>query len=76
MNKEHYTTEGEHPEDVIYNTKTFIKELQNVQENYFNKLTKSLKLTNVGEDHLFDYIYNDDDSEDFQHYLEKLNINS
>ena len=74
MNKEYYTPEGEHPEDAIYNTKTFIKELQNVQESYFNKLLKSLKLTNVGEEHLFDYIYNEDASEDFQHYLEKMGL--
>jgi hypothetical protein len=72
MNKELYTSNGEHPEDAVYSVKKFIKELQNVQESYFNKLSKSLNLTEAGDDHLFDYIYNDDDSEVFQHYLEKM----
>lgn len=71
MNKETYTPDGMHPEDAIYKAKTFINELQEVQETYFNKLVDDLKLTKEGETWLFDYIYNSDDQYDgFDHYLQ------
>jgi hypothetical protein len=71
MNKEHYTPDGMHPEDAIYKAKTFINELQKVQEEYFNKLVVDLNLNKEGEDWLFDYVYNSDEEYDgFDHYLE------
>lgn len=73
MKTEHYTKEGRHPEDVIHEVKTFINQLQKVQEDYFNELVKNLNLTKEGEDWLFDYVYNssDEDKYDgFDHYLE------
>ena len=70
MNKKYYTPNDMHPEDAICKTKTFIKELQKVQEDYFNKLVADLKLNKAGEDWLFDYVYNTDDIYDgFDHYL-------
>jgi hypothetical protein len=70
-NKQHYTPDGMHPEDAIYKVKTFINELQKVQENYFNKLVSDLKITKESEDWLFDYIYNSDETvDDFSHYLD------
>lgn len=66
MNK-YYT----HPEDSIHKTKTFINELQTVQETYFNDLVSTLKLNKAGEDFLFDYIYNYNEGlDDFSHYLQ------
>jgi hypothetical protein len=58
MKNEYYTPEGQHPDDAIANVKNFINELSNVQEQYFNKLVSDLRLTEEGEDWLFDYIYN------------------
>ncbi len=61
----------EHPEDLIYKIKTFINELQAVQETYFVELVKKLNLNTKGEDYLFDYIYNSSNEyEDFENYLQ------
>jgi hypothetical protein len=74
-----YTPEGKHPEDAIYEVKEFVKKLQDVQEDYFQRLSKGLKLTEEGEEYLFDYIYNvnndDQEIDDFSHYLETLGKN-
>jgi hypothetical protein len=74
-----YTPEGKHPEDAIYEVKEFVKKLQDVQEDYFQRLSEGLKLTQEGEEYLFDYIYNvsnnDQKIDDFAHYLETLNKN-
>jgi hypothetical protein len=70
-NKQHYTPDGMHPEDAIYKVKTFVKELQNVQETYIKNLVQDLNLNKDGEEWLFDYIYNSDETvDDFSHYLE------
>lgn len=72
MNKIKYTPDGQHPEDAIFKAKTFINELQKVQEEYFIKLSKDLNLTKEGEEWLFDYVYNepDDTYDGFDLYLE------
>jgi hypothetical protein len=63
-----------HPEDNIYKTKTFINELQFVQEKYFTELANKLNLTKEGENWLFDYVYNcDDEVDDFSHFLSLYN---
>ena len=74
-----YTPKGKHPEDAIYEVKTFVNKLQDVQEDYVQRLSKGLKLTQEGEEFLFDYIYNIDNKnreiDDFAHYLEILGRN-
>lgn len=75
MNKKYYTPDNSHPEDAIHKAKSFINELQKVQEDYFGKLITDLNLTKEGEDWLFDYIYNisaDEEYDDFSHYLESF----
>jgi hypothetical protein len=76
---EQYTPKGKHPEDAIHEVKTFVNKLQEVQEDYFQRLSKGLKLTEDGEEYLFDYIYNvsnnDQNIDDFAHYLETLGRN-
>ena len=71
-----YTPEGKHPEDAIYEVKEFFNKLKNVQDDYFERLSKGLNLTEEGKDFLFDYIYNidneNDEIDDFTHYLETL----
>jgi len=75
-NKEKYTLDGMHPEDAIYKTRTFIRELEKVQTSYFDKLVSDLKLNQDGEQWLFDYIYNSEDKYDgFEHYLDDHNKN-
>jgi hypothetical protein len=61
-----------HPEDLIHKIKTFINELQEVQNVYFNTLVNDLKLNKDGDEFLFDYIYNccDENFDDFEHYLQ------
>ena len=73
MNEQYYTNDNQHPEDAIYKAKTFINELQKVQERYFDELVSNLRLTKCGEDWLFDYVYNTTDQENydgFDHYLQ------
>ena len=74
-----YTPDGKHPEDAIYEVKSFFNKLKDVQDDYFERLSKGLNLTNDGKDFLFDYIYNvdnqNDEIDDFAHYLETLNKN-
>jgi hypothetical protein len=74
-----YTPDGKHPEDAIYEVKSFFDKLKDVQDDYFERLSKGLNLTEDGRDFLFDYIYNvendDQQIDDFAHYLETLNKN-
>jgi hypothetical protein len=75
MKTKNYTPDGQHPEDAIFKVKTFINELQSVQEEYFIKLVRDLNLTKEGEDWLFDYVYNtkyDENYDGFEHYLENF----
>jgi hypothetical protein len=65
---------NEHPEDRIFKVKSFLNELSNVENKYFENLARELKLTEEGTDFLFDYIYNNtQECDDFQHYLDKYN---
>jgi hypothetical protein len=78
MKNKNYTQDGRHPEDAISEAKTFINELQKVQEQYFSKLVLDLKITKEGEDWLFDYVYNTSDEEKydgFDHYLQDYKKN-
>ena len=74
-----YTPEGKHPEDAIHEVKSFFDKLKDVQDDYFERLSKGLNLTEDGRDFLFDYVYNvsndDQNIDDFGHYLETLNKN-
>ena len=76
MSNKTYTSKRKHPEDAIHEVKTFINKLQDVQEDYFQRLSKGLKLTEEGEKYLFDYIYNvnnnDQEIDDFAHYVQTL----
>ena len=61
---------SKHPDDRIFATKDFINELSKVQDRYFKKLAKKLKIDPELEDHLFDYIYNEDKMITFGEYLD------
>ena len=61
-----------HPDDRILATKDFINELSKVQDRYFKKLCRKLDLPKETEDHLFDYVYNEEDPVTFGEYLDKL----
>ena len=69
----YYTFTGQHPDDAINKVKTFINELQVVQEKYYAQLINDLNLKDDSlDDWLFDYIYNEDPNIDFMftEYLE------
>lgn len=69
----YYTKTKQHPDDAIIKAKTFINELQIVQEKYYAELINELNLKDDSLDEwLFDYIYNEDSDveETFTEYLE------
>ena len=74
-----YTPEGKHPEDAIHEVKSFFEKLRDVQDEYFERLSEGLNLTEQGKGFLFDYVYNvsndDQKIDDFAHYLETLGRN-
>jgi len=75
MNKSHYTKDGRHPEDVIYQERQFIREINSIVNNKFEKLVKDLRLDEAGTDWLFDYIYNcDDDTISFDEFLNEAGL--
>jgi hypothetical protein len=61
MKPKYYTKAGHHPDDVITRAKTFVNELQAVQEQYFNGLLDELNLKDESlHNWIFDYVYNED----------------
>lgn len=71
----YYTKTGHHPDDVIHKVKSFINELQIVQQKYYAELVDNLNLKDdILDDWLFDYIYNEDPNIDigFTEYLEDM----
>jgi hypothetical protein len=70
ITKRHYTKDGRHPEDVIYQERQFIREINSIVNSKFDKLVKDLRLDESGADWLFDYIYNcDNETISFEEYL-------
>jgi hypothetical protein len=75
MNKSHYTKDGRHPEDVIYQERQFIREINSIVNSKFEKLVKDLRLDEAGADWLFDYIYNcDDETISFDEFLNEAGL--
>ena len=58
-------------EDLIFKNKKFIEELSNVQNLYFETLCEDLELNEIGNDYMFDYIFNDHNGIGFDEYIEK-----
>ena len=57
----YYTKTGQHPDDAINKVKTFINELQKVQEKYLSNLMDDLNLKDDSlDDWIFDYVFNED----------------
>ena len=75
MKPKYYTKTGQHPDDAINKVKTFINELQKVQDKYFDDLVDELNINEELNDWLFDYIFNEDSDIDlmFTEYLEDVN---
>ena len=59
-------------EQTIAKYKTFIMELSEVQESYYQKLIKEINISKEDEEYLFDYIYNEDFST-FKNYMAQFN---
>jgi hypothetical protein len=62
ITKAHYTQDGRHPEDVIYKEREFIREINEIINQKFDKLVVDLRLDETGADWLIDYIFNCDDN--------------
>ena len=63
--------DGRHPLDMIWETKTFLNELQKIIDDRFEDLVKKLGFNEEGTNWLFDYIFNNGGDLDFEEYLEK-----
>ena len=75
ITKKHYTHRGEHPEDRIYRDREYIKRLQEHIDYVYDLLKHDLRLNEKGNDWLFDYIYNEEDTNvEFEEYLAKYNV--
>lgn len=75
ITRKHYTKDGRHPEDVIYQERKFIREINQIVNAKFDKLAQDLKLDEAGTDWLFDYIYNcDNESVSFDEYLAEAGL--
>lgn len=64
----------DHPEDLIFEVKTFVNQLSEVQEERFLRLAERLGLNERGRDLLFDYVYNCEDPVCFDEYLAALGV--
>jgi len=75
ITEEHYTLDGDHPEDRIYRDREYIHRLQRHIDSVYEELAKDLRLNEQGTDWLFDYVYNEDNKDImFEEYLEKYNV--
>lgn len=76
METKFYTKSNRHPDDAIFETKTFLNELSKIQNQYFDTLLQDLNLTEEGEGWLFDFIFNGDEEDNkmlFTEFLEDRN---
>ncbi len=71
MDKNYYTKSNRHPDDVISEIKSFINELQIVQNQYYSDLFEDLNIKEDIDGWLFDYIFNEQKDIDitFTEYL-------
>jgi hypothetical protein len=67
------TLDNRHYEDAVFETKTFLNQLEEVQTLYYENLCTNLQLTDEGEQYLFDYVYNSN-TDSFEEYLEAIGI--
>lgn len=75
ITKKHYTKDGKHPEDVIYQERQFIREINGIVNSKFDELVKDLRLDAAGADWLFDYIYNcDNENISFDEFLNEAGL--
>lgn len=72
---EHYTKFNEHPEDRIFRDREYIQRLQRHIDSVYELLDNDLRLNEKGQDWLFDYIYNEEDTNvEFEEYLAKHDV--
>lgn len=73
ITERHYTPQGEHPEDRIHRDREYIHRLQRHMDEVYDALEKDLGVKE-GNNWLFDFIYNDDRSIEFEDYLGECGI--
>ena len=75
INESHYTKFNEHPEDRIFRDREYIQRLQKHIDSVHELLANDLRLTQKGQDWLFDYVFNEDSKDiEFEEYLEKYKV--
>jgi hypothetical protein len=75
ITESHYTKFNEHPEDRIYKDREYIQRLQRHIDSIHELLSNDLRLNQMGQDWLFDYVFNEDGKNvEFEEYLAKYNI--
>lgn len=73
ITEKHYTKLGEHPEDRIFRDKEYIKRLQKHIDSVYEQLKADLRMNDLGDDLLFDYVFNcDDKDQEFEDQVERL----
>jgi hypothetical protein len=58
---------------LIYDTKRLISDLSRIQNEEFDDLVKTLGLNKLGNEWLFDYVFNYDEPETFEEHLLRYN---
>jgi hypothetical protein len=75
INESHYTKNNEHPEDRIFRDREYIQRLQQHIDSIHELLANDLRLNQMGQDWLFDYVFNEDSKDvEFEEYLEKYKV--
>jgi hypothetical protein len=74
ITEEHYTLDGDHPEDRIYRDKEFINRLQSHIDLVYDILAMDLKLNEKGKEWLFDFVYNEEENIEFEDFLAKYKV--
>jgi hypothetical protein len=73
IDKSHYTSRGEHPEDRIHHDREYIRRLQAHLDSVYDALEKDLGVK--GESNwLFDFVYNEERDIEFEDYLRERGV--
>ena len=59
---------------MIFKNKLLISELSKIQDLYLTTLSQELNLNELGEEWLFDYLFNEDKGRTFEQYVKDYNL--
>lgn len=73
IDADHYTPQGEHPEDRIYRDREYIHRLRAHLDEVYDALERDLRVKE-GKNWLFDFIHNEDSLIEFEDYLAEYGV--